>query len=349
MLNKTLIFKNILWIIFAIVLFASCRHKSNQGNTSAAGDSLYHSLILKKITDSIRQFPDSSRFYFERGGMLYVMKEYKMAGKDIQKAIDLDPEKEDYYIAMGEIYLADNQFDQAEHVFRKALQLNAANEMARLQLSYTLFQQKNYKETIRQTDTLLREDKRFAEAYGLQSQAYIELKDTVKAISLMNKAVSLAPENYNVLMAMGDMLLATHNRMALLYYERAKKADTTQAEPFYCIGLFYENKGERDSAIAAYKSCIGRDAYYLEAYINLGKIYENKNDWKSALKIYKLATEIDPKSSQAFYRRGICYEKLDQPENALNDYENAYSLKRTNTEAREAMERLKKHISSSKN
>lgn len=277
------------------------------------------------------------------------MKAYKLAGKDIQKAIDLDPAKEDYYIAMGEIYLADNAFDKAKHVFRKALHLNAANPMARLQLSYALFQQKEYKKAILQTDTLLQKDTSFAEAYGLQSQAYIALKDTVKAISLMRKAVLLAPENYNVLMAMGDMYLATHNSRALIYYERAKRNDTTQGEPLFCMGLFYENKGESDSAMAAYRSCIGRDAYYLEAYLRLGMIHENRNDWKSALKIYKLATEIDPKSSQAFYRRGFCHEKLNQPKKALNDYENAYSLERSNTKARDAMERLRKNASSSKN
>lgn len=333
-----------------VFVLTSCNHNDKQqSGTEHDGDSIYNSSVLKTITDSIKQFPDSSGLYFERGGMLYVMKEYELAGKDIQKAIQLDPMKTDYYIALGEIGIASNRFDRANTAFHKALQLDKANLMARIQLSYSLFQQGNYKETILQTDTLLQKDKNFAEAYGLQSQAYRALKDTVKAFELMKKAVALAPGNYDVLMAMGDMLLHKKDPEALKYYERAKSADTTKAEPFYCIGLFYEEKGNQDSAIAAYKLCIGKDAYYLDAYMNMGKLYEKRNDWENALKIYKLATEIDPKSSMAFYRRGVCFEKSGQPENALNDYENAYSLKRTNEAAKSAMERLRKILSPNKN
>lgn len=271
-----------------------------------------------------------------------------MAGEDIQKAIDLDPVKADYYIAFGEIQLAAEKYEAAQDAFRKALRLDAANLMARLQLAYSFFQNEQYRKTILQADTLLAQDSTLAEAYGLQSQAYSALKDTSRALEVMRKASAFAPQNYDVLMAMGDLLSAARKPDALAYYRRAGNVDTTQGEPLYGMGLFYESTGRTDSAMEAYRKCISRDAYYLNAYMKLGKIYEKSTEWEKALKIYKLATEIAPRNSTVFYQRGLCYEKLGEPEKALNDYENAYSLERTNALARAAVGRLRANLSPSK-
>lgn len=350
MRKRALSFKYILLILPVLCWFTACHNpgKNAHSETVAAqnSDSLFQSERLKKLTDSIRQFPDSSNLYFERGGMLYVMKEYALAGKDVQKAIDLDPMRVDFYIALGEIQITENNFSNAVNAFKKALQLDPKNLMARLQLCFSLFNQKDYGGTIREADTLLKTDPRVARAYGIQSQAYEALKDTVKALVVMKKAVELAPNDYNALMAMGDLLLRHHKDSALQYYERAKVADTTQGEPLFCIGLYYMQKNEPRKAINAYKACITRDAFYLDAYLNLGKIYENENDWQNALNVYNLATRISPTSSEAFYHRGLCFEKLNNIKAAVNDYENALDLKSTNTEAKAALARLKKNNTS---
>ncbi|MGH2642735.1 MAG: tetratricopeptide repeat protein, partial [Chitinophagaceae bacterium] len=334
-MDKKLIFPKYMLLTWIVLFFlTACHNKFQNKNTAESevvssphSDSLFRSERLKNITDSINKFPDSSTLYFERAGVLYVMKEYQLAGKDIQKAIDLNPMRVDFFIALGEIQVSENHFPTASKAFRDALHLDPNNRMARLQLCFSLFNQKDYHGTIRETDTLLKIDSGIAQAYGLQSQAYEALKDTAKAFALMKKAVALAPNDYNALMAMGDLLLRHNSNDALQYYERAKIADTTQGEPMFCIGLFYTQKNEPQKAIAAYKACIGRDAFYLDAYLNLGKILENENDWQNALKIYNLATQISPTSSDAFYHRGLCFEKLNNLKAAINDYENAIDLK----------------------
>lgn len=350
MAGKLIFRKYILPIWTALFFLSACHNKSGNKNSTASeaisvshSDSLFQSERLKSLTDSINKFPDSANLYFERSGMLYVMKEYDLAGKDIQKAINLNPMRVDFFIALGEIQITENHFPLAADAFRKALTLDPKNRMARLQLCFSLFNQKDYHGTILETDTLLKMDSHIAQAYGLQSQAYEALKDTAKAFALMKKAVDLAPDSYDALMAMGDLLLRHHSDDALQYYERAKVADTTQGEPLFCIGLFYTQKNEPQKAIAAYKACIGRDAFYLDAYMNLGKIYENENDWQNALKVYNLATQISPTSSEAFYHRGLCFEKLNNIKAAINDYENALDLKSTNAEAKAALARLKKN------
>jgi tetratricopeptide (TPR) repeat protein len=329
----------------AFLLLAAC-HGRKQGQAKAVpegADSVYRSEALKRVTDSIRRHPDSSRLYYERGNMLFVMKEYKLAGKDIRKAIDLNPLKADYYIALGEIELTADSLEDAAAAFRRAVRVDPDNPMGRLQLSFVLLQQKKYQATIRQADSVIRLDPRLPQAYGLQAQAYQALGDTVAALHIMQKAVKLAPGNYDALMALGDLLLRRTDSAALLYYRRAAEADTTQAEPLYCIGLFYERAGNSSRAVQAYRDCIDRDAYYLDAYLRMGKIYEGQNQWKKALKIFTLAIRVSPASSEVYNHLGLCEEKLGNFRAAMDEYENALALKQTNRKAAEGLARVKAH------
>lgn len=343
------------YLFFTLVVVFSmtaCRSGTQeQNNTSATipgshSDSLLHSEELKPLTDSINRFPGNSSLYFERGNKLFTLKEYELAGKDIQKAIALDPLRVDYVIALGEIGLSENKFASASEAFRRVLQLDPRNLMARLQLSFSLYQQMDYQNAIRESDTVISRYPQISQAYGIQARAYEALKDSAKAIELMRKAVTLSPKDYNALMAMGDLLLSHHDEEALGYYERAKVADTTQGEPLFCIGLIYTQKKQQENAISAYRECIGRDAFYLDAYLNLGKLYESKNDWQNAWKTFNLATRISPTSSEAFFQRGFCFEKMKNIKAAINDYENALDLKSTNAEAKAALDRLKKENTS---
>jgi tetratricopeptide (TPR) repeat protein len=323
----------------AVLLLAACHGRQRQA--AGRADSLYQSRALKKVTDSIRRYPDSPGLYFERGNMLFTMKEYELAGKDIRKAIDLNPMKADYYIALGEIEITSDSLQDAAVAFRKALLLAPQNTTARLQLAFVLFNGKKYPSVIRQTDSLIRQDPRLAQAYGLQSQAYQAMKDTVKALHVMRKAVQLAPGNYDALMALGDLLLRRRDSFCLEYYRRAAVADTIQGEPLYCIGLFYQGAGNRAAAIQAYRDCIDRDAYYTDAYLRLGTIYEEQNAWEKAVKVFTLAIRVSPTSSPAYYHLGLCHEKLGDMAGAREEYENALALKPSNKEAAAALERMK--------
>lgn len=327
-------------VLLLVLVLSACHSGDRRKTGQQKGDSLFHSELLRSVTDSITQYPDSSRLYFERGGILYVMKEYQLAGKDLQKAISLDPLKTDYYISLGEIALAAGEFPAAEEAYRSALRLDSGNLMARLQLAFVLVQQKRFPQALAETDSLLTQDDKVVQAYGIKAQVLEALKDTAAALTFLKKAVSLAPSDYDALMATGDLLFNRHDTAALGYYRRAAEADTTQGEPLYCIGVFQQRMGKTWEAIAAYKGCVARDAYYLKAYLSMGGILEDQNDWEDALKVYTLATRIDPTSSEAFYHRGLCREKLKNLRAAKSDYQDALDLKSSNQEARAALDRL---------
>jgi tetratricopeptide (TPR) repeat protein len=333
------------WGLAGMVLgWVACQSHEPPPAATPGIDSLYQSQMLIRLTDSIQKYPDRAQLYFDRGGVLYVMKAYALAEKDVKKAIALDARQPTYYEALGEIRLSEDSLSEAVKAYRDALQLEPALVTARLKLAYVLFQQEQYRETINQTDTLLHQDARLAKAYGLRSQAYQALGDTVRALKYMQKAVELSPDDYDALMALGDMLRDDLNKDARTYYRRAARLDTTQAEPFYAIGQLWEALGNSDSAVASYRACIARDAYDLQAYMGLGKLYEKQQDWQEALKVFILASKVGPSDPDIFYHRGLCHEKLHQVEAALHDYENAIALPGSHKDAQAAVNRLRKAL-----
>lgn len=331
-----------LWGLAGLILgLSACQPHRDRPQAASAADTLFESQMLARVTDSIRQHPDRAQLYFDRSGMLYVMKAYGLAEKDAQKAIALDARQPTYYVALGEIRLAAGALPGAMDAYREALQLNPSLVAARLKLAYVLFQQKQYGETINQTDTLLGQDARLAKAYGLRSQAYEALGDTLRALQYMKQAVVLSPNDYDALMALGDMLSDRRDENARTYYRKAAGLDTTQAEPLYGIGQLWEALGKPDSAAAAYRDCIARDAYDLQAYLGLGTLYEKQQHWQEALKVFTLASRVGPSDPEIFYHRGLCHEKLHQREAALDDYQKAAALPGGHTQARAALDRLR--------
>lgn len=331
------------FLVLAVLLLAGCGWKGGeQATASPAEDSLFHSRALAALTDSIRLHPDSARLFVARGGVLYAMEQYALAERDLRHAVTLDSTRAEAFAGWGEALLALGRLQEAEQAYRHVLALQPRARRPRLQLGYVLFQQRAYPAVVSQMDTLLGIDPRLAEAYGLQSQAYQALGDSSRALAGMQKAVELSPLNYDALMALADLLAGERRREALDYYRRAAAVDTTQGEPYYGMGLYYQRRGESDSAIEAFGRCIRTDAYHTDAYLQLGQLYEDKNNWKKAREVFTLAISVSPADAAAYYHRGRCNEKLKHPEEARADYQQALNLDKDNRPAQEGLDRLGK-------
>lgn len=334
------------WVLLVLSagLLGSCHSRSHRQLNVSEQDSAYKAQTLANLSDSIQRHPDSAHLYFERGGMYYVMKQYDLAGKDIQQAIRMKPLEADYLYALGDVYLALNRLDSAGQAYQMAVNLRPDFRKARLQVAYLALQAGLPGVVLRQTDTLLRLDSALAEAYGLKSQALQRLGDTAQAIKVMHRAVALSPDNYDALMALGDLLASRQPRHALGCYRQAAQADSTQGEPWYGMALVYLQMNLIGQAQQAFRRCIQTDPYYIKAYMKLGGLYQDQKDWKMAQEVFNLASKMNPTEAQAFYQRGYCEEQMQQFGLAKMDYNQALSLNDSLKPARDGLHRLHTHV-----
>src|SRR5690348_10938070 len=134
----------ILIIPAVFLMLTACNNHSAARVTDAKADSILRTAAIFPFTDSIKQFPDSPRYYFARGSLLYSIRQYGLSKLDLEKAIGLNPREPAYYYGLGEVNMAAGKPSLARNNFEQALALNPKNVQVRLELASALFQLGNY-------------------------------------------------------------------------------------------------------------------------------------------------------------------------------------------------------------
>ena len=86
---------------------------------------------------------------------------------------------------------------------------------------------------------------------------------------------------------------------AIEYYQKAITKNPMHHQPYYNIGLIYEEIGNIDKAIEYYKDAILKNLNYLKAHLALAQLLQKKELRDEALIHFKKVLELDPKNHNA--------------------------------------------------
>jgi tetratricopeptide (TPR) repeat protein/S1-C subfamily serine protease len=239
--------------------------------------------------------------WIERGGQLWRLRRYEEAIKAFDEAIKQNDPKN--------VYLA---------WYGKGLMLFALRE------------HQTATEALQQAINTLpkREDlKKFhSSILQLQSVVYRYLENYEQALTVINQAISLFPNNPN------------HYNEKYVVLSRLKRYDEglaaiTQAIDLAPRAAWYSNRGNLYSdlqkyelALSDYNKAININPNYAKAYLNRGNLYHNQQKYELALADYNKAIKINPNLVEAYYNRGSLYSDLQKYELALSDYNKAIEL-----------------------
>ena len=126
---------------------------------------------------------------------------------------------------------------------------------------------------------------------------------------------------------------------ALAWYERAWMVEPKQGDPWYYVGLLYQDRRQWEKALGAYNRAM-QSTYFVnvgksDVYLRLGEIYqwaENYQDLDKALCMYDSAVKLDSFTSdalkaEAFYKRGEIHGWQGRdPRESIAEYRQALSL-----------------------
>jgi tetratricopeptide (TPR) repeat protein len=112
-------------------------------------------------------------------------------------------------------------------------------------------------------------------------------KDFIKAITLLEKALEIYPNNF---------------------------------ELNFKLGLIYNVLGKLKESINYYQKSVSINPNFSPAYCNLGIIYDKLNNKDLAIKNYLTAIKIDPKNSNAHYNLANTYFNIEDFNNAEKHY-----------------------------
>jgi tetratricopeptide (TPR) repeat protein len=140
------------------------------------------------------------------------------------------------------------------------------------------------------------------------------------------------------------MYKAKNNPLALNYFENAYKADTSNMEPLYGEGMFWQDQQKYTEAKKVFKRCILLNKAYEKPYYNIGWMLLQEDSVEKALRQFDMAVGAKPNYIEAYFNRGLCYEILEKYTEAIADYNQALQFNADYVPAKEALKRATQKI-----
>ncbi|MBR1617170.1 tetratricopeptide repeat protein [bacterium] len=147
----------------------------------------------KKYFNKFKDYED----YYNRGYNYLSINKYKLALKDFNLLIKINPNKIDGYLARAECLRKLKNYKKAIRDYKKALKLDVSFiESIYYGLSALFIETKEYKKSIYYSNKLI--DNKISmspySAYNLRGEAYFKLKNYKNALKDFNKAINVYPK-----------------------------------------------------------------------------------------------------------------------------------------------------------
>ncbi len=209
-----------------------------------------------------------------------------------QEALSLDPMTADAHFALGSVYYATGEFDQAVAELKRGLQLASNSD----------------------------------EGYRRLGSAYLAQGRKDEALQAYEKAIQLSPyysDNYQML---GDAYLSwAENDKALATFEKLADLEPGDAVGYEDMGLVYFRRGRWSESIPLFQKALVIRPHY-QTYSNLGAAYFYLKRYSDAVKMFEKAIELNPNEELSVGNLADAYRWSGQMDKALPLYNQAIKL-----------------------
>ncbi|MBI4280068.1 MAG: tetratricopeptide repeat protein [Armatimonadetes bacterium] len=139
-------------------------------------------------------------------------------------------------------------------------------------------------------------DEEEARPFLQEAEQHLQREEWVQAISVLRRAVEVAPESAVVRSKLGVALAHSGKHAeALEEFSRAVALNRRYAAAYSNMGNVYLEQGKLDQAVEAYQKAIDLDPDYWIAHQNLGVVYKRMGRLDLAVGQFKKATRLSLK------------------------------------------------------
>ena len=313
--------------VVALIILAACAGKGKIGRYIDEKDTTF-SKDIRDISAKINASPRDAKLYYLRGNAFFYESKFKDAGIDFETAVQLDSANSLYHYKLGENILqldTSNALKALTHL-RKAVQLSPENTEASLALAKLYIARQNYPEAEKIFRPMMKNTAIADKAYLLWGIAKKELKDTQSAMQLFEKSLVLNPSNTDAVLQLAGLYYHKDKAMAIKYYDRALAMDEYNYEALYAKGLLYQEQGKYDLALKHYDEVRNLRPGHLLAYNNSIVIYFIRGQWQKASELAEKYVLLSPQNANALAMKGFALENMGNEKAALNYYEAALKI-----------------------
>jgi tetratricopeptide (TPR) repeat protein len=322
--------------LLSLLIATGCGNKEENSPYS----NIYNLPELKKISDSIEQFPKDDALYYRRANQILVVNDnfIDAAIYDLKKAWSLK-QSGDYAIDLGYLLQKKNP-DSALIFITDAKKKFPDNTELGFCLAETYIKNKKPDQALAEVNNIIAKDSTNKYLLERKVSVLLRLKKKDEAIAVLEKLFNAG--NKYVGADLAFLLAEAKNPRVLAIADDMIKSDSAQerAEPYYFKGIYYYNIDEKLKAIEFFNRAIQNDKFFIDAWIEKGKTQFELKQVANAKNTFDKIIEISPDNADAFYWLGKCAEAAGNKEEAKLNYQKAFALDKTLIEAKEAAARI---------
>jgi len=150
---------------------------------------------------------------------------------------------------------------------------------------------------------------------------------SMEAIALLAKCIALQPKFAEAYHVMGEAFMQLEEYgSAIECYNKALESNKSMKDAHFSLGICYTKMNKLADAAESFQRGLLIDGQNINALTNLGAVFEKLKLYDRALKSLLSAINLAPENARAHFNLAVLYEKLGKPEKAIIAYEKAAEL-----------------------
>ncbi len=235
-----------------------------------------------------------------RGAAKFYLEDFAGAEADASEAIRLNPYVDVIYDLRAIARIRQEKYKEAADDYTAAIKINPVQQNYWYNRAICEYSMKCYDVALQQIDTINRRWEKFANAYSLKAEIYLQKNDTVEAARWLDKSLEIDPYDGNTWM--------------------------TRAS----VHLSRREWGLADSCLS---KAIHLRPKHVPSYINRALARLNTNNLRGAMSDYDTALDLDPNNFLGHYNRGLLRMQLGADNDAISDFDYVIEMEPDNVMA----------------
>lgn len=256
--------------------------------------------------------------YESLGNLYYQHGNSESAARLYRRAIELAPEREQYFFDRGKAAYDRERFHQAIEPLNKFLLIFPEHIEAAYMLGRSYEAGEYLDNALQRYGQVIQLDPHYQDALMRTAKIYGKRNDPQNAVVALGQLIAIDPSNVEAHYLSG-LLRIQLNRPddALAAFLQAARLDANHVGAQFQAAKLYEQLGDIDNAVARYEETISHDESRAEPFLRLGAIYHQRGEMDNVVRVYEKGLVIEPNHPQAQYDLGAIFEERAEVEKAI--------------------------------
>lgn len=227
-----------------------------------------------------------------------------------------------FHFSLGQAYSLDNDPQRAIESYRATLVHDPKSALVRARLAAELVKVGNFAEARQLCDEAIKLDPKYVDSFLLLAGIQVAAKEYDAAIATYQRALNVDAKSRDALLYLGVTLAEVGKAKEgitqlekLVKFKDSSDSNIDQSVAFYYLAKIYDQTGQKDKAIQAYRAALKKRPGFAKAALALSDLYISRKDVRKA---YAVLEEAFAESRSSEIAERLADRHLEQ-----NDYQGA--------------------------